>query len=377
VAWISLIITELFTDKTLTERAGQFQIIPDATKVLLRVDTDTSRFRFGLTNGESTLELAVCSDQERSDWLLMITRVGFREFGKNHHDEDPSESNLAAPPNTPVKSHYSQTKIIGSPLFGNCSDDDEDGVDDADALMMAESGNGNRVIDVKFDSCIGDESGALEGRKATGGTHGVGEHSQDNKSLFLLFPGVENSAVAAGKEQHRDDDEGHPVAERTNNDDNLDEEEEQALSFLDIRGEVKGLFFKLNQGHTYDHDRLSHLLQCLDSTPVFREKEHLARDKWFADTAMFAQECFEAQRGYVPPTIFCSSFSFSSLPASLARRLCRKKSLWLLRMSPADISRLSLEELSGVCVLYTACVNVAIMQLVINLESMQCVGVCF
>eukprot|EP01035_Chromulina_nebulosa_P022267 gene22267-28838_t len=59
----------------------------------------------------------------------------------------------------------------------------------------------------------------------------------------------------------------------------------------------------------------------------------------------FSQECLVAMRGFVPPHIFSASLASlvgaDGLSEPLAKRLLSKKCLWLVRMDPQDIQKLS------------------------------------
>ena len=62
----------------------------------------------------------------------------------------------------------------------------------------------------------------------------------------------------------------------------------------------------------------------------------------------FINECLQTMRGFVPPHIFSSSITSlqqsDGLSAYLALRLMSKKSLWLLRVHPDDIQRITAAE---------------------------------
>jgi hypothetical protein len=59
----------------------------------------------------------------------------------------------------------------------------------------------------------------------------------------------------------------------------------------------------------------------------------------------FSQECLFTMRGFVPPHIFSASLASlvgtDGLSEPLAKRLLSKKCLWLVRMDPQDIQKLS------------------------------------
>ena len=377
-----VLLLEYFTDKSGTEKVGTFQIIPDATKVHIRANSagDESRFRFGLTNGEATLEVATATEQERSDWLLMITRVGFRGFGKyddnnsnNNNNSSCSSSdvhNLSSTPpyGSPVKVHQSPGIIFGSP-------DGKAGVGEEYDVILLTSEEGKMVSDIHFDNADDDSEGDVVGlnREEVSGSEGVEGISDGNNSLMLMSPGVDDGKTHSTLTKNNDDQvSGNALTnsdqnENENENDDEDEgEDNHALSYLDIRGEVKGLFFKLNLGHSYDHKRLLSLLHSLECTPLYRQKESHARDKWLEEVSVFAAECLATQRGFVPSGIFQASFASLTeegggaggglgVATPVARRLFMKKSLWLVRMASRDISRLSAEELTGVKTVCFAC----------------------
>eukprot|EP01035_Chromulina_nebulosa_P022269 gene22269-28840_t len=59
----------------------------------------------------------------------------------------------------------------------------------------------------------------------------------------------------------------------------------------------------------------------------------------------FSQECLSTMRGFVPPHIFTTSLAFlvdeDGLSEPLAKRMLSKECLWLVRMDPEDIQKLS------------------------------------
>lgn len=298
--------SEFFTDESLSRKVGIF-LLTSAVHVLSRErsgEGQGARFRFGLTNGDMNLELAASSEQEVSDWAVMITRVARRQLGGESDDTVAATAAAiasaaiatAAPPNTPVR---------GGPLHP------DQGRIDREAIS-----------DIQFDD----------------DTQETPSKQSQLQQQTLLSPATLSNVTTvedACNFDSRGDQEGDPPM----------------MSFLDISGEVKGLFFKLNQGRSHDLPRLQLLLGLLESDPIFRRKHKQDREEWLAEVAEFQLKCFQEQRGFVPPDIFrCTLATLQGtggLPAPLATRLFRNKALWLVRMSPEDIGRLSLEELSG------------------------------
>lgn len=74
--------------------------------------------------------------------------------------------------------------------------------------------------------------------------------------------------------------------------------------------------------------------------------KHQFQQGYFKDPVEeFSQECLSAMRGFVPPHIFTTSLAFlvdeDGLSEPLAKRLLSKECLWLVRMDPEDIQKLS------------------------------------
>ena len=296
-----------------------FYVIPESTTTVERNESKDDKFRFSITNGERTLEVAVNDEQTRSDWMMMIHRVSYQEFGKRYDDGDTAY-------NTPDQSP------------NRMKNDEADNSDNESEISIREIND--IATSLKFDR--EDDIRSESTNEAAIVNENVDQSPE--KSLFLLFPSVENCNSDFNEER---------VIDKSNNEGNTNIESEvnATMSYLDIRGELKGLFYEHNLGRSYNKNRLVALLSCLQSNNVYVEKENKARIKWLAEVSSFALECFEIQKGFVPRNIFHSSLSSlrteSKLNKHVARRLTKKKCLWLIRMNPVDISRLSIEDLEG------------------------------
>ena len=310
---------EFYSDNNSSVQIDVFYVIPESTTTVERNESKDDKFPFSITNGERTLEVAVNDEQTRSDWMMMIHRVSYQEFGKRYDDIDTAY-------NTPDQSP------------NRMKNDEADNSDNESEISIREIND--IATSLKFDR--EDDIRSESSNDAAIVNENVDQSPE--KSLFLLFPSVEN-CNSNFNEEH--------VIDKSNNEGNTNIESEvnATMSYLDIRGELKGLFYEHNLGRSYNKNRLFALLSCLQSNNVYVEKENKARIKWLAEVSSFALECFEIQKGFVPRNIFHSSLSSlrteSKLNKHVARRLTKKKCLWLIRMNPVDISRLSIEDLEG------------------------------
>jgi hypothetical protein len=119
----------------------------------------------------------------------------------------------------------------------------------------------------------------------------------------------------------------------------------------DIQAELQQIFEKLNNDQPYDERRMDFLLMCMELNPVYRaEKEEIAR-AWREEMSVFASECLQTMRGYVPAHIADATLQSlqeqDGLHADLAKRLLTKKCLWLVRMRVVDIERIHEVDLMG------------------------------
>jgi hypothetical protein len=119
----------------------------------------------------------------------------------------------------------------------------------------------------------------------------------------------------------------------------------------DIQAELQQIFEKLNKDQPYDEKRMDFLLMCMELNPVYRaEKEEIAR-AWREEMSVFASECLQTMRGYVPAHIAESTLQSlqekDGLHVDLAKRLLTKKCLWLVRMCVVDIERIHEVDLLG------------------------------
>ena len=337
--------SDYYKDKTLKEKLGAFRIIPGSTKLLPKPSkSDGARSQFRLTNGETTIDLAASTDEERCDWELMITRVVFREFGRQYEDKEVIARDSV---DGAISDARSEERRSGA---GDSDSNIE--LSDEEILLLLESSIDGIISDLKFVPEVNFQNFESDiGEQRSGTENTVDVQETGVHSLSLLFPGVNSSSVTMTPSGPALPLSSISGPEECTSDLQDIDNEDISMSYLDIRGELKGLFFKLNQGHEYDHDRLLSLLGVLDSNTAFKQKEGEARDKWVAEVSTYAEECFVTQRSFFPSTIFSSCYTplnkEQGFSFSLAKRLFLNQSLGLVRLPKTDISCLKIEELSG------------------------------
>lgn len=97
--------------------------------------------------------------------------------------------------------------------------------------------------------------------------------------------------------------------------------------------------------------RIEYLMACMEVNPEHNPEEDLARRQWKDNNMAFLNECLATMRAFVPLNIYSSSIDElmrQGLSKSLARRIYMTKALWLLRLTPNDISKIHASELSAV-----------------------------
>ena len=116
----------------------------------------------------------------------------------------------------------------------------------------------------------------------------------------------------------------------------------------DIESDIKMI---LDKGEPYDKERLSYLQHSLEFHPDYIARKAKQVEMWEDQVAPYLPVSLENMRGFVSSSIFeetlHSLVQYKGYTKELATHLLNKKCLWLCRMSMSDISKLSIQDLTG------------------------------
>lgn len=286
----------------MTESKGFLTIIPRETEVLPR--EFVKKFKFSVSNGKHSLELAAASREEMSRWATAVTRVGQREIA-DEYDSKYQALEAAFTQNSALPA--AATEQAGSSVAV---------VEDVSAVASA----------VLFDD------------------HDSPPPPPPQQQQLAGPAGEQTSACAtplAPPEGGTVEPEGDPAR--------LLEQKDEALSAR--QAEVTALCSLANRGQPHDEARLQELLQAISAHPLHRAIDELEGRQFREEVRDFTAECLAAQRSFVPPHIFQSSLQSlvddDSLRKVLAARFTTRKATWLVRVSPLDFGRMHHRELTG------------------------------
>lgn len=117
----------------------------------------------------------------------------------------------------------------------------------------------------------------------------------------------------------------------------------------DIESDIKMI---LDKGEPYDKERLSYLQHSLEFHPDYIARKAKQVEMWEDQVAPYLPVSLENMRGFVSSSIFeetlHSLVQYKGYTNELATHLLNKKCLWLCRMSMSDISKLSIQDLTGI-----------------------------
>jgi len=129
-----------------------------------------------------------------------------------------------------------------------------------------------------------------------------------------------------------------------------DEDFRCSLSLKDIQRELKELTDIAHRNIDIDESRYDYLLKAQELNEEYQEMAAEEKAHWRESVFDFAQQCQERTRTFIPVNIFESSLEDLvelGLTVELGKRILQRQCLWLVRMSPAEISRLHDSDLLG------------------------------
>lgn len=121
-------------------------------------------------------------------------------------------------------------------------------------------------------------------------------------------------------------------------------------SLEDILAEIAEIYAAIQRGETYDESRLDWLYREQEENSAYQAKIQEEHDRWREDIDGYCNECLETTRTFVPLNIFTStqeSLIEAGLTQDISKRILQKQCLWLVRMSPEEISRLHEADISN------------------------------
>ena len=122
------------------------------------------------------------------------------------------------------------------------------------------------------------------------------------------------------------------------------------MSLSQITTELNEILKLANMGGKYDDYRLNVLIQAQKENPEYQAQLEEERRRWRSTVDEFLIKSLITMRTFVPPNIHSAgleSLAEAGLSSDIAKRLLNKKCLWLVRMSPEEISRLHEADLFG------------------------------
>lgn len=128
----------------------------------------------------------------------------------------------------------------------------------------------------------------------------------------------------------------------------VDEEEEMPLD--QIQDELDYIIDLANRGEEFDEKRMDFLIRARKNNSEYKLILAKEQEEWRESIREFTIQCLERTRTFVPLEIFDSSnddLIGLGLSPEIARRILQKQCLWLVRMSPNEISRLHESDLIG------------------------------
>ncbi len=284
------------------EVKGFISIIPKETIVLER--EYVKKFKFCVSSGKESLELAAGTKDEMCKWAVMVLRVSMREVGPEFDEK------------------YG---IFGADF----------GQEDDSSIMDMDMSADDIASAIRFDDENESESSVQSEQDGK-------EEARDDKGV-ISSTDVEVTVEESVKEVE----ETPATVEEKEPEPELLYERDEALS--GIQSELTALFSLANNGKPFDETRLLELFTIIQSNPAhkaFDDKDWWCYRKEVQD---YTTECLKTQQGLVPPHIFQSSLisliDNDNIRKVLAKRFMTNKSIWLVRVSKSDISRIHHHEL--------------------------------
>ena len=316
----SFYLTEYFADKAMTESKGFVNIIPKETIVLER--DFVKKFKFAVTNGRETLELAAVSKDEMRKWAAVITRVGAREIG-SEYDEKYEEFACNFQKEDDTLDNSGDNKV---------QEDIPDVTAVASDVVFEIEGRQDSQMDRPQQVLRNDENEVV-------GT--------DEKTDVVEVTEV-TIEVDKG-DQHQQNKSGEQANEIEDNDESILSQKDDTLT--SIQKEISDLFAISSRDKNYDEEKLQTLLDSIDSNPLYKAIDRIEWEQYRESVRSFTDQCLETQRSFVPPHIFGSSLESlvdnDNLRKVLATRFMMHKATWLVRVSKTDFSRMHHTELTG------------------------------
>jgi len=128
------------------------------------------------------------------------------------------------------------------------------------------------------------------------------------------------------------------------------DEEFADMTLQEIQDELLTLHDLAESGEQIDEKRFDRLIQAQQEHIEYQQNLAEEREYWRESISEFCDICLERTRTFVPVNIFdCSLEDLlnKGLSNDLARRILQRQCLWLVRMSPEEISRLHESDLLG------------------------------
>lgn len=130
----------------------------------------------------------------------------------------------------------------------------------------------------------------------------------------------------------------------------VEDEDECTMTLREIQAELTTITEAANKGLAFDENRLDYLLKAQANNEEYIELMAAEQEEWRESIREFTQQCLERTRTFVPLEIFDMSSDDLlniGISAELTRRITQRQCLWLVRMSPQEISKLHISDLQG------------------------------
>lgn len=115
------------------------------------------------------------------------------------------------------------------------------------------------------------------------------------------------------------------------------------MTLEEIDDELQWLTDMANSGRKYDEKRMDYLINLQNEHPDFKAKVAAEHKAWEEKHSSYIAECLSMQRSFVPLNVFKTTqenLISCGLTPECAKRVLTKECLWMVRMSPDEISRL-------------------------------------
>lgn len=113
--------------------------------------------------------------------------------------------------------------------------------------------------------------------------------------------------------------------------------------FQEIELEIELLEARIKDGSSKDIKWLHELYAQRANHPVHIRKMEEELLSWRISVRSYCQKCLKTMRSFIPVTVFDSSpdaLQQMKIPADIAKRICQRQCLWLIRMPVEEIVRL-------------------------------------